>query len=186
MYRLRDWLNNNPAAGAGVAGGLVIVAILVLFVTQWGGGRGTGTEYFWNVDTGEVEQVERGQHPPITNRRGQTLVRAHIYSCGDCRPGDWKVLRLERYPEDIHEQIMQLEERENGEPVWDEFAEQDIFAQTEWFWDPGDDPDRVQDDGEWIFLRDERTQTRAYELQRQRLNEMCEDGSPRRCRPGRR
>ncbi len=184
MNRLRDWLNNNPAVGAGIAGGLVVLAILVLISTRGGSGPGVTGEYYWNIDTGEIETVEGGNIPPIVNDRGQTLVRAVVVTCGRCRPRDWTVLRLERFPPHVRERIEQ-QMGDRAMEAWDETDDQDLLSRMEWLWDPEDNPDAVHDDRNWVYLGTGRAEQQQYEEHRRRWDALCGDDRPRRCYPGR-
>ncbi len=183
MSGWRQWLNENPRAAGAVAVAVVAIAAGAVVLTTMRSAA-QQREYFWNIDTGEVERVAYGQHPPIFNEQGHQLVRAYVYSCGRCTPQQWQVLRLERYPRAVLDRIRRLEAEAPGfrQIDWERGEEDDPYLRVEFLWNPT--PQSARDDRAWQRIRTYADSRALDDEESARLRAMCEGGQPpRRCHP---
>ena len=99
--KLREYLNKNPLVAAGIAGGAVLLGI-VLVAMQLRGGSDSSNVYvpkrFFTVDDGNTyfpDTVDK--IPPFTTADNKTAYRAHVVQCGKGQPF---VAYLEKYSDE--------------------------------------------------------------------------------------
>ena len=87
---VREWLNNNSNVATSAAIVLLVVALTVLYFQAGGRGDiGAREVYFMDMDTGEFFTGRLDAIPPIEAPSGGRGVRANLYTCGECEPGEW-------------------------------------------------------------------------------------------------
>jgi hypothetical protein len=104
-------LNQRPRAAAGIAGAIVLIAVVALaYQLRAGGGPaplGSGEVYF-SVDDGKTWFAhDAAKLPPFTHE-GKQAVRAYVYDCGDGKPF---VNHLERYTPQAQKVMAGLREK---------------------------------------------------------------------------
>lgn len=79
---IREQLAQQPAA----VGAIAVVILLIAGWLAFGRSQGPAVEQAWyyDLDAGELTTGAVGQVPPFTASDGHTLVRAAVFTCGDC------------------------------------------------------------------------------------------------------
>lgn len=82
---------------------LAIAAALVVMRDNKGGNSGAGPTsqaWYYDVDTGQLFAGASAMIPPVDAPSGPgNGVRAHIYTCGACEPGEWQIVYLQSMTE---------------------------------------------------------------------------------------
>lgn len=119
---VREWLNNNAnVATTGAVVVLVLALAVLYFQARPAGDLGGRPVYYLDLETREFFTDRLDAIPPITAPSGGRGVRAHLYSCGECEPGEWFGY-LETYTEEarrIYEEEGILSEAEEDYLVGD-------------------------------------------------------------------
>lgn len=114
---IRQTINENPAITGGIAGGIILIALVaVVWQAADCGGPDAGgrpnTKQFFTTDDGQTWFADEGSKiPPFKTADGKEAVRAKVYRCGDDAP---KVNHLEKYsPADQKQMQEQLDKSSN-------------------------------------------------------------------------
>lgn len=159
----------DPKIGGTVAAVLLITAV-TLILTQKGDSRGfvvTGA-YYYDLNTKKLFDGPREELLPIDAPSGplqaaepadigkKAGVKAYVYSCGECKEGEWFIGLLEYYPESVWS-------LKDSETEYDKFSEARKIAAP---------------DGPWIQANSEE----GKKLNDQRIFMNCKQ--PKLCTPG--
>lgn len=90
MQGLREWLNRNPAAGGLAAGGVLVVAVIILVLSALGGDQ-RSDEYVdaYLYDEQDFEAGGPGFEPGSTRQmQEEGRKQAVVFSCTDCSERD--------------------------------------------------------------------------------------------------
>lgn len=85
------WINRNPVLATAGAVVLLLAASAVLYYQAFGlpfGGSPAGV-YYKDLESGELFVEAAAPVPAITAPSGGVGARAHLYTCGECRPEEW-------------------------------------------------------------------------------------------------
>lgn len=98
---MREWMNNNSTLVMVGAAAFLVVALGVTVIQLSGpsASRSQADAFFWDPETGE-HFVARRADEPVRTETGQIAPEAHLFSCGECEPGEWAgylELRTEDY-----------------------------------------------------------------------------------------
>jgi len=148
---MRQWLQQNPTAGKLIAGVILAIALIIMYVNLSGDGRtGLSEEvYFYDTEAEELVAMPRGTPSPAEDGDA-TLVEAYVASCGE--GGEPQVVYLRKLtPEGLEakKELDELMEQENlDDNRWMEL--ENTIQNAERVKRPGDDQWR-SDAGELIY-----------------------------------
>jgi len=104
---LREKINEMPAIGYGIPGGIFLIALIVVGVWMFSGnddGNNTARkqDWYYDLETKEKFAADAAQNPPIltpAQKLGDTPrgVRVHMVTCGSC--SDAEIGWFEKYDE---------------------------------------------------------------------------------------
>jgi hypothetical protein len=146
---IRESLNQNQGIVICGATAIVLVAVLVIGIQLWPGGRQVHSRAFYTIDDGQnliVDRIDR--HPPF-EIDGRQAVRAYVFTCDGGRTRF--VGYLERYTPDAHRHLEQMRDRD---PQHMEMGMDEIIVygsevrrpnMTEGVWIPRRDTDRAEE-----------------------------------------
>lgn len=153
--KLRQKLNEQPLLFAGIAGGVLLIAVLV-FLWGWISSPGPYQEFDhaqWYYDTQTRTLFTDASHlvPPF-DHQGNPAVRAWVGSCGDCSdPTTHRVLWLEQYSESARPFMEEyVQARLDGKMTDEALAAEDTASRGLQI--------RSVDDPNWIDSEDPRAQ----------------------------
>jgi len=75
---LRETINKNPLAAAGITGGLIILAIVIVV---WMNSGETGPQDYFSVDDGANFVPDSAMNVPPFSIGGKTANKAYVYTC---------------------------------------------------------------------------------------------------------
>lgn len=122
----RQWLNKNPHVATAATVALLLAALVVVLWQLSAGPSVTGEPevFFWDMQADQPYAAPRATLPPAEAPSGGEGVRAHLFTCGECAPGEWF-----GYLETLTGSAQQRYEREGVEPGLDDWQVRDLDGQ---------------------------------------------------------
>ena len=104
---LRETLNKNPIITTSVTGGIILICLIVVLYSAFGGGPSSVdavAQGYYSTDDGKTFFPENLSNVPPFDHEGQPAVRAYVYRCGN--DGTPFVGYLERYSPGVHDKVV--------------------------------------------------------------------------------
>ena len=175
LRAVSEFVNSNRILVACVS--LVVVAAVVVprLLPDPPAPRTFAPAYFLNVSTGELEALPSNRIPPFRKDEGgiggQTMVAAHVMSCGSCNKSEQFIAYIERFGGSTRQTLERLLANPRGPSDVDQItAAMDVPPTDREIADP--------DEREWV----PHGSAEADDI-RAAARERCDGRSPRPCLP---
>ena len=142
---IRETLNENPRLTTGITAGIIILTLIWILWSVFGGGGNTPTaggvgKVFFTDDDGKSWFPDDATKIPPFDHNGKQAVRAHVYKCD----GKTFVNHMERYTADAKKKLEALQKK--GGPIADPTLMESVQMSGLEYKSPGQ--------GNWVRMTD--------------------------------